>query len=331
MLLRDRSALDEQLVCVLDVADCRYDRSGQFAAKLTAERVDVDLLLDLLAQPAADGTRLVLFVNAYVFTDARNLCFDLRKEAVDRGYGGDRAVNVVVGQVRRFQIGCFAELIFVGPVILLTGRETVLLEQTRNLEALPERREMLDFLHAERTDALGAEDKAGNLHQMADEREQALAGEGNGLVAQDRGGNIRVVALRIGNADNVAVRAVDGRGIDELHRCGRVLHQIVDVTKRTIFRLGEIVLQVPLLLELLPRRVQQVAAVRAGIAEAAFAQRETRQADKGLDDGEQTLRVEGKRAVAQDFVVNCRVTGRGHCLPSFPMVKFFLQKKQKIV
>jgi len=188
---------------------------------------------------------------------------------------------------------------------------------------------MFYFFHAERADSLGTEDKAGNLHQMADEREQTLARERNGLVAQNGGGNIRVVALRIGNADNVAVRAVDGRGIDELHRCGRVLHQIVDVTERTIFRLGEIVLQVPLLLELLPRRVQQVAAVRAGIAEAAFAQRETRQADKGLDDGEQTLRVEGKRAVAQDFVVNCRVTGRGHCLPSFPMVKFFCRRNKK--
>lgn len=81
MLLRDRSALDEQLVCVLDVADCRHDRSGQLAAELTAERVGVDLLLDLPAQPAADGTRLVLFVNAHVFTDAGNLRFDLRKEA----------------------------------------------------------------------------------------------------------------------------------------------------------------------------------------------------------------------------------------------------------
>ena len=81
MLLRDRSALDEQLVCVLDVADCRHDRSGQLAAELTAECVGVDLLLDLLAQPAADGTRLVLFVNAYVFTDAGNLRFDLRKES----------------------------------------------------------------------------------------------------------------------------------------------------------------------------------------------------------------------------------------------------------
>ena len=70
------------------VADCRYDRSGQLVSKLTAERVGVDLLLDLPAQPAADGTRLVLFVNAYVFTDAGNLRFDLRKEAVDRGYGG---------------------------------------------------------------------------------------------------------------------------------------------------------------------------------------------------------------------------------------------------
>jgi len=105
-----------------------------------------------------------------------------------------------------------------------------------------------------------------------------------------------------------------------------VLHQIVDVTKRTIFRLGKIVLQISLLLELLPCRVQQVGAVRAGIAEAALAQRKIRQADKGLDDGEQTLRVEGKRAVAQDFVVNCGVAGGGHCLPSFPMVKFFAEE-----
>jgi len=161
---------------------------------------------------------------------------------------------------------------------------------------------------------------------MADEGEQSLAGKGNGLVAQNGGGNIRVVALCIGNADNVAVRAVDGRGINEIHRLGRVLHQIVDMAERTIFRLGEIVLQISLVLELLPRRVQQIAAVRAGIAEAALAQREIRQADKRLDDGEQTLGVEGKRAVAQDFVVNCGVAGRGHCFPSFPMVNF-LQKK----
>ena len=60
-VLRDRSALDEQLVCVLDVADCRYDRFGQLVSKLTAERVGVDLLLDLPAQPAADGTRLCPF------------------------------------------------------------------------------------------------------------------------------------------------------------------------------------------------------------------------------------------------------------------------------
>ena len=92
---------------------------------------------------------------------------------------------MVVGQVRRFQIGCFAELIFVGPVILLTGREAVLLEQTGNLEALPERREMFYFFHAERADSLGTENEVGNLHQMADEGEQSLAGKGNGLVAQD--------------------------------------------------------------------------------------------------------------------------------------------------
>ena len=188
---------------------------------------------------------------------------------------------------------------------------------------------MLDFFQTERTDALGTEDKAGNFHQMADEREQTLAGKGNGLVAQNGGGNIRVVALRIGNADNVTVRAVDGRGIDEVDRRGRVLHQVIDMAERTIFRLGKIVLQISLLLELLPRCVQQVGAVRAGIAETALAQREIRQADKGLDDGKQTLRVEGKRAVAQDFVVNCRVAGRGHCLPSFPMVKFFCRRNKK--
>ena len=188
---------------------------------------------------------------------------------------------------------------------------------------------MLDFFHAERTNALGAEDKAGNLHQMADKGEQSLARKGNGLVAQNRSGNVRVVALGVGNADNVTVRAVDGRGIDEIHRRGRVMHQVIDVTERTIFRLGKIVLQVSLLLELLPRRVQQVGAVRAGIAEAALAQRKIRQADKGFDDGEQPLGVEGKRAVAQDFVVNCRVAGRGHCLPSFPMVKFFCRRNKK--
>ena len=77
---------------------------------------------------------------------------------------------------------------------------------------------------------------------MADEGEQSLAGKGNGLVAQDRGGNVGVVALCTGNAGNITVRAVDGRGIDEVHRLGRVLHQVVDMTERTIFRLGEIVL-----------------------------------------------------------------------------------------
>ena len=328
MLLRDRSTLDEQLVCVLDVADCRHDRSGQLAAKLTAERVGVDLLLDLPAQPAADGTRLVLFVNTHVFTDAGNLRFDLRKEAVDRGYGGDRAVDVVIGQIWGFQIGRLAKLIFVGPVILLTGRETVLLEQTGNLEALPERREMFYFLHAERTDSLGTENEVGNLHQMADEGEQSLAGKRNGLVAQDRGGNVGVVALRTGNAGNITVRAVDGRGIDEVHRLGRVLHQVVDMAERTIFRLGEIVLQISLLLELLPRRIQQVGAVRAGIAETALAEREIRQADKRLDDGKQTLRLEGKRSVAQNFVVDCGVAGCGHCFPSFLMVDFCRRNKK---
>lgn len=87
MLLRDRSTLDEQLVCVLDVADCRYDRSGQLAAKLTAERVGVDLLLDLPAQPAADGTRLVLLLERHVLADMRNVLFELFEEITD-GYKG---------------------------------------------------------------------------------------------------------------------------------------------------------------------------------------------------------------------------------------------------
>ena len=127
-------------------------------------------------------------------------------------------------------------------------RVAVLLEQTGNLEALPECREMFYFLHAERTDSLGAKNEVGNLHQMADEGEQTLARKGNGPVAQNSGRNIRVVALGVGNADNVAVRTVDGRGIDEVDRRGRVLHQVVDMAERTIFRLGEIVLQISLLL-----------------------------------------------------------------------------------
>ena len=233
---------------------------------------------------------------------------------------------MVVGEVRRFQIGRLADLILVCPAVFLARRVAVLLEQAGNLEALPERREMLDLLQAERTDSLGTKNEVGNFHQMADEGEQTLARKRNRLVAQDRGGNVRVVALGAGNADNIAVRAVDGRGIDEVDRRGRVLHQVVDMAERTIFRLGEIVLQVSFVFQLLPRRVQQVGAVRAGIGKAALAQREIRQTDKGLDDGKQALGVEGKRAVAQDFVVNCGVTGRGHCFPSFPMVNF-LQKK----
>ena len=63
MLLRDRSALDEQLVCVLDVADCRHDRSGQLAAKLTAERVGVDLLLDLLRSLRRTARGLSFFLS----------------------------------------------------------------------------------------------------------------------------------------------------------------------------------------------------------------------------------------------------------------------------
>ena len=43
---------------------------------------------------------------------------------------GDRAVNVMVGEVRRFQIGRLADLILVCPAVFLTGRMAVLLEQT---------------------------------------------------------------------------------------------------------------------------------------------------------------------------------------------------------
>ena len=284
-LLRDFRALDEQALRVLDIIDRRHDRSGQIVAEPLTERVSIQLLLDLSALLAAHRARLVLLLDRHVLADAGNALFELFEEAVDRDHGGNRAVNVMVGQVRRFQIGRLAYLILVCPVVFLARRVAVLLEQTGNLEALPERREMLDLLHAERADSLGTKNEAGNFHQMADERKQSLAREGNGLVAQDRGGNVGVVALGVGNADNIAVRAVDGRGIDEVHRRGRVLHQVVDMTERTIFRLGEIVLQVSLLLELLPRRIQQIAAVRAGIAEAALAQREIRQTDKGLDDG----------------------------------------------
>ena len=312
---------------MFDIIDCRHDRSGQIVAEPLTERVSVQLLLDLSALLAAHRARLVLLSD--VLADAGNALFELLEEAVDGCNRGDRAVSVVVGQIRRFQIGRLADLILVSPAVFLAGRVAVLLEQAGNLEALPERREMFYFFHAERADSLGTENKVGNLHQMADEGEQALARKGNRLVAQDRGGNIRVVALGVGNADNIAVRAVDGRGIDEVHRRGRVLHQVVDMAERTIFRLGEIVLQISLLLEFLPRCVQQVAAVRAGIAETALAERETRQADKGLDDGKQTLGVEGKRAVAQNFVVDCCVTGRGHCFPSFPMVKFFAEEIKK--
>ena len=227
---------------MLDIADCRHDRSGQLAAELTAECVGVDLLLDLLTQFTADGTRLVLLLCARGLSDMRDTLFDLRKEAVDRGHGGDRAVDVVIGQIRRFEIGCLADLILVGPVVFLARRVAVLLEQTGNLEALPECREMFDLLHAERTDSLGTENEVGNFHQMADKGEQTLAGEGNGFIAQNRSGNVCVVALGVGNAGNITVRAVDGRGINEIHRLGRVLHQIVDMAERTIFRLGEIVL-----------------------------------------------------------------------------------------
>ena len=226
-----------------DIIDCRHDRSGQVVSEAPAERVSVQLLLDLSALLAAHGARLVLLLDRHVLADAGNALFELLEEITDGCNRGNRAVSVVVGQIRRFQIGHLADFVFICPAVFLAGRMAVLLEQTGNLEALPERREMLDFFQAERTDALGTEDKAGNLHQMADEREQTLAGKGNGLVAQNGGGNIRVVALGVGNADNIAVRAVDGRGIDEIHRRGRVMHQVIDVTERTIFRLGKIVLQ----------------------------------------------------------------------------------------
>ena len=311
-----------------DVADRRHDRSGQIVSEPLAECVSVQLPLELSALLAADGARLGFLLDGHVLTDMRNALFELLEEVTDGRNRGDRAVNVMVGEVRRFQIGRLADLILVCPAVFLTGRMAVLLEQTGNLEALPECREMFYFLHAERADSLGTENEVGNLHQMADEGEQSLAGKGNGLVAQDRGGNVGVVALRTGNAGNITVRAVNGRGIDVVHRLGRVLHQVIDMTERTIFRLGEIVLQVSLLLELLPRRIQQVGAVRAGIAETALAEREIRQADKRLDDGKQTLRLERKRSVAQNFVVDCGIAGCGHCFPSFPMVDFCRRNKK---
>ena len=240
-----RSALDEQLVCVPDVADCRYDRSGQLAAELTAERVGVDLLLDLPAQPAADGTRLVLLLT-HTFLRMRETCvliFARKPSIVATVETG--AVNVVVGQVRRFQIGCFAELIFVGPVILLTGRETVLPEQTGNLEALPGVEKCFTFSMQNARIPSGRRTKSGIFIRW-------LTRANSPLLA-------RKWSCRAGPRWKCWCSRAVHRKCRQHHRSGgqwtgnrrspparTVLHQVIDMTERTIFRLGEIVLQVSL-------------------------------------------------------------------------------------
>ena len=45
--LRDLSALDAQLVRILDIIDCSDDRSSQLASKLLTECIRIDLRFDL--------------------------------------------------------------------------------------------------------------------------------------------------------------------------------------------------------------------------------------------------------------------------------------------
>ena len=72
-----------------DIIDRRHDRSGQVVSEAPAERVSVQLLLDLSALLAAHGARLVLlFRAAHVLADAGNALFELFEEAVDRDHGG---------------------------------------------------------------------------------------------------------------------------------------------------------------------------------------------------------------------------------------------------
>ena len=132
-----------------DIIDRRHDRSGQVVSEPLAECVSVDLRFNLSALLASDGARLAFLLDGHVLADMRNALFELLEEVADGRNRGDRAVNVMVGEVRRFQIGRLADLILVCPAVFLTGRMAVLLEQT-------------------------------------------LAGKGNGLVAQNGGGNIRM-------------------------------------------------------------------------------------------------------------------------------------------
>ncbi len=62
----------------------------------------------------------------------------------------ETAVDVVIGQITAFPDRVFAELIFVGPVILLTEGKAVLLEQTGNLEALPELEKCFTFSYGQK-------------------------------------------------------------------------------------------------------------------------------------------------------------------------------------
>ena len=127
-----------------------------------------------------------MLVCALVLTDMCNTLFDLIKEAVDCGHRGNRTVSTVVGQIRCFEIGRFAKFIFVCPMAFLAkgiGRESVLLEQAGNLEALPEGREMLNLLPTEGTNSFWSQKKTGNFKKICNQRKQALAGKGNGFIS----------------------------------------------------------------------------------------------------------------------------------------------------
>ena len=85
------------------------------------------------------------------------------------------------------------------------------------------------------------------------------------------------------NAGAVTIAARKIRGIAVLCRFSRLLQQVIDMTKGTIFRSRIIVLEIAFDLQFFPGRVQQIAAVRACVSEPTFAQLEAFQADKGFD------------------------------------------------
>ena len=73
---------------MFDVIDRCHDRSGQIIAEAPAERIGVQLLLDLSALLAAHRARLVLLLDRHVLADMRNALFELFEEAVNRDHGG---------------------------------------------------------------------------------------------------------------------------------------------------------------------------------------------------------------------------------------------------